>query len=310
MTIECPKPLLLAVRTGNDEPRTHEENRLRVQDWGDQLCRLLHALDARITALENEPPPSASIAVEDEGVPQGSVSALDFVGPGVSAAVGGATGTITVAAGAGAHAGSHENGGADEIDVGGLSGELADPQPPKAHETSHRSGGSDPLSVLNLAGYPGGGTTFLRDDGTFAAPPGGSSPQLIVPFIAEGANAADTNATAAARFFQGSHRHVQRVDLTNMTEVRFLVNRQATNGAAGYTLELRYHTAHATTIGTYSQIGTSAVSVNCVTANTYYQTAWIALAAGAKADVYLAIQGSGGDGVLDPAHGSIVAHFR
>jgi hypothetical protein len=34
----------------------------------------------------------------------------------------------------GPHAASHENGGADEIDVAGLSGELADPQPPKVHD--------------------------------------------------------------------------------------------------------------------------------------------------------------------------------
>lgn len=33
----------------------------------------------------------------------------------------------------GLHASTHQDGGADEINVGGLSGELADPQPPKAH---------------------------------------------------------------------------------------------------------------------------------------------------------------------------------
>lgn len=72
------------------------------------------------------------------------------------------------------HSARHENGGADEINVAGLSGELADPQPPKAHATSHEDGGTDPVDVTTLAGYPGGGTTFLRDDGTFAVPPGGS----------------------------------------------------------------------------------------------------------------------------------------
>lgn len=43
---------------------------------------------------------------------------------------------------------------------------------PTAHESTHRSGGSDPLSVLNLAGFPGGTTDFLRADGSFATPPG------------------------------------------------------------------------------------------------------------------------------------------
>jgi len=72
--------------------------------------------------------------------------------------------------GGGSHASSHEDGGADEIDVTGLSGVLADPQTPAAHAATHSDGGGDDVSVLNLAGYPGGATTFLRDDGTFAAP--------------------------------------------------------------------------------------------------------------------------------------------
>lgn len=37
------------------------------------------------------------------------------------------------------------------------------------HATSHSSGGADPVTVTNLAGYPGGTSTFLRADATFAA---------------------------------------------------------------------------------------------------------------------------------------------
>jgi len=89
------------------------------------------------------------------------------------------------------HATSHQNGGSDEISVAGLSGLLADPQTPLAHATSHQNGGADEISVAGLSGlladdqtplthniitkhngFPGGGTTFLRDDGTFAVPPG------------------------------------------------------------------------------------------------------------------------------------------
>lgn len=73
------------------------------------------------------------------------------------------------------HAGAHENGGADEIDVTGLSGVLADPQPPiigagadeavagndarltddrdpNAHKASHENGGGDEISVSGLSG--------------------------------------------------------------------------------------------------------------------------------------------------------------
>jgi hypothetical protein len=45
-----------------------------------------------------------------------------------------------------------------------------------AHAPRHQLGGDDPLSVLTLAGYPGGTATFLRADGVFAAPTGGTLP--------------------------------------------------------------------------------------------------------------------------------------
>jgi hypothetical protein len=90
----------------------------------------------------------------------------------------------TYSGGAGLHAASHENGGGDEISVAGLSGVLADPQTPTAHAASHSAGSSDPITVTNLAGFPNASpaATFLREDGTWASPPGGggsSSGQLI-----------------------------------------------------------------------------------------------------------------------------------
>lgn len=42
---------------------------------------------------------------------------------------------------------------------------------PAAHGPSHLVGAPDALAVTGLAGYPGGTTTFLRADGSFAAPP-------------------------------------------------------------------------------------------------------------------------------------------
>ena len=42
--------------------------------------------------------------------------------------------------------------------------------PPSGHAANHTSGGSDPLDITTLAGFPGGSTDFLREDGTFAAP--------------------------------------------------------------------------------------------------------------------------------------------
>lgn len=48
------------------------------------------------------------------------------------------------------HASTHQNLGADEINVGGLSGELADPQPPKTHNLGGSEHGADTLANLNL----------------------------------------------------------------------------------------------------------------------------------------------------------------
>jgi hypothetical protein len=52
----------------------------------------------------------------------------------------------------GAHASTHENGGADEISVAGLSGVLADPQTPASHASTHENGGADEISVAGLSG--------------------------------------------------------------------------------------------------------------------------------------------------------------
>jgi len=73
---------------------------------------------------------------------------------------------------------------------------------------------------------------------------------------------------------------------------------------------LKYNTVFSTTVGNYLDIGTSEVGVAVNTTNTVIVSNWIDLAAGAKADVFLAIAGSGGDGVLDPLFGRISAQFK
>lgn len=51
---------------------------------------------------------------------------------------------------------------------------------PAAHASTHSNAASDPVTVTNLAGYPGGTTTFLRADGTFAAPARTGVIELII----------------------------------------------------------------------------------------------------------------------------------
>lgn len=103
---------------------------------------------------------------------------------------------------------------------------------------------------------------------------------------------------------------ITKADLTNFTECRLLVNKQGTAGAAASKLILRYWTSFTQTVATFADAGTSEVSVATNVQNTFLATAWVPLAAGAKADVFLAVLGSGGDGTLDPAFGPITAEFR
>jgi hypothetical protein len=50
------------------------------------------------------------------------------------------------------HAGRHEKGGDDEIDIANLGGVLAEPQTPTGHNTSHQNGGADEINVDGLSG--------------------------------------------------------------------------------------------------------------------------------------------------------------
>lgn len=89
----------------------------------------------------------------------------------------------------GAHAPSHGAGGSDPVtlaqsQITNLTTDLAakaaltdprftDARTPLPHAPSHSAASTDPVNVLNLGGFPGGATAFLRADATFAAPPGG-----------------------------------------------------------------------------------------------------------------------------------------
>jgi hypothetical protein len=119
---------------------------------------------------------------------------------------------------------------------------------------------------------------------------------------------------AALSFWLGTASdddHAQFVDLTNYTQVRLCVLKRETAGAAASKLILRYKTSPWTqTVANYSDIGASEVSVAINVQNTYLRTSWINLVAGAKADVVVAVVGSGGDGAVDPAFGPVYAEFK
>jgi hypothetical protein len=105
-------------------------------------------------------------------------------------------------------------------------------------------------------------------------------------------------------------KEITKADLTNFTQCRLLANKQGVAATAGAKLILRYRTAFNQTASNYSDIGISEVSVAVNVLNTFLDTGWINLAAGAKADVFIAVLGSGGNGALDPAFGQIAAEFK
>lgn len=114
-----------------------------------------------------------------------------------------------------------------------------------------------------------------------------------------------TNMPAAETFLFGSHRHVVLLDLEGMTQIRLKVNKQGTSGAASSKLILRFSTTFSTTASNYSDVGVTEVSVPINTTNTFLDSGWVDINGDAKGDVYIAVIGSGGDGVLDPQFGNI-----
>ncbi len=119
-----------------------------------------------------------------------------------------------------------------------------------------------------------------------------------------------TDQPSAATLLLGSAGHIAKADLSGFTEARLVAARLGTAGNAGSKIILRYRTTHSTTASDYSDIGTSEVSVSMVTADTYVASAWVPLATAARADVWVAVIGTGGDGAADPVLGSVHAQFR
>jgi hypothetical protein len=92
---------------------------------------------------------------------------------------------------------------------GGLTQDQADARyAPLVHAARHGSGGADAVTVTALAGFPGGTTTFLRADGTFASASGGGAPAAhatthdtggVDPITALAASVITTGTLASAR---------------------------------------------------------------------------------------------------------------
>lgn len=130
---------------------------------------------------------------------------------------------------------------------------------------------------------------------------------FLAPFLTA------TNLPAAAQFYSGSAGYLYscKADLSSYTQVRLIGTKGATTGAAGTKIILRYITTFSTTVGSWSDIGTSEVSVaGDVSAGTVLDTGWINLATLAKSEVFFCLITSGGDGAADPVFGNFYSQFK
>lgn len=167
----------------------------------------------------------------------------------------------------------------------------------------------DALTAAGLTGAPGPkGDTGAQGAQGPQGPAGASA--LSLPLVADGAGLTLTNMALALAFLAGSHRYAVKADLSGFTQCRLIVNKQGTAGAAASKIILRYRAAFDTTAANWSDIGTSEVSIAINVQNSVLASAWIDIAAGAKADVFIAPLCSGGDGALDPVLGSVMAQFK
>ena len=149
-----------------------------------------------------------------------------------------------------------------------------------------------------VAGSGGGGTT--------------TPSVLSIPFhSAADSQLALTNQVQAANFLSASNRNITLLDLAGYTECR-VVARVVTGSASVNTPQVRvvYSTTFTTTVGSFSDIGTSPVVASMTTAGVA-RSAWVPLATNAAADaVYVSVLQEGGDTVADPVIGMLTVEFR
>jgi len=108
-------------------------------------------------------------------------------------------------------------------------------------------------------------------------------------------------------FLFNSSRHIAATYLTGITYARLLVNKQSVAGCSGSKLSLKYGTVFSNDPLDYIDLGVTPIEVNIDVENTFLKTDWIQLVT--QEDVFLAIVGSGGDGVITPGFGNISLEF-
>ena len=120
-----------------------------------------------------------------------------------------------------------------------------------------------------------------------------------------------TDMPASATIYGGSGNNIQAADLTLASQARLCVRFGSVPGVAGSKLIAKYSANYTQTAASYSDLGVSEISVPADNgANSYFKSAWIDIAALARADVFITVIGTGGDGVTDPTFGNVKIEIR
>lgn len=164
------------------------------------------------------------------------------------------------------------------------------------------------ITTVNFTGSGISSVTAAAGIATVKVP----SPLTVVLY---GGNAAAfTNMPAAITFFLGATGNpIVELDLSHYNQGRLLVNKTTVAGAGANTaLLIRYSTTFTQTAGSYLTMGTSEIqAVVGTNASGHFDSGWINLVAGAKADgIFVGLFGINGNGTADPQFGTVVAQFR
>ena len=117
-----------------------------------------------------------------------------------------------------------------------------------------------------------------------------------------------TNQPAALNFWQATaSQAIFRADLKPFRKVRLHGNLTVA-GLAASTIFLRYFATYSTTTTDYAALSASEVQLVQTTTG-YLTSAWFDIVAAARADVFLALMGLGGNAAADPTYASLFAEF-
>ena len=133
--------------------------------------------------------------------------------------------------------------------------------------------------------------------------------QLAVTYLASESGATEVALPAADRFILDTTIPICLAPLGPYRQARFTM-RITSAANAGATARLMYRTSYSGTVGDYSNIANAGTCSVAIDATGMADSGWVDMAAGAKADVALALVTAGGNGISAPTYGTMQMFFR